>query len=67
MKLPIDLFHMNYESLGRHNVVDLQLGDMAEQNVHVFSDIRDYPAFAEDMTPRENFNFVNALAGKVGQ
>jgi len=59
--------HEFIESLGRHNVVDLQLGDMAEQNVHVmFSDIRDYTAFAEDMTPRENFNFVNALAGKVG-
>jgi class 3 adenylate cyclase len=32
----------------------------------MFSDIRDYTSLAEDMTPKENFQFVNALAGKVG-
>ena len=47
--------------------MDLHRGDMVEQHVHVmFSDIRDYTALAEDMSPRENFQFVNALAGKVG-
>lgn len=59
--------HEFIQSLGRHSVVELQRGDMVEQNVHVmFSDIRDYTTLAEDMTPRENFQFVNALAGKVG-
>jgi class 3 adenylate cyclase len=47
--------------------MELQRGDSVEQNVHVmFSDIRDYTALAEDMTPKENFKFVNSLAGKVG-
>lgn len=47
--------------------MDLHRGDMVEQNVHVmFSDIRDYTSLAEDMTPSENFKFVNKLAGKVG-
>ena len=32
----------------------------------MFSDIRDYTTLAEDMTPLENFKFVNSLAGKVG-
>ena len=59
--------HEFIHTLGRKNIMDLQRGDMVEQNVHVmFSDIRDYTALAEDMTPEENFKFVNAIAGKVG-
>ncbi len=55
------------QSLGRHGITDLRLGDMVERIVHVmFSDIRDYTSLAEDMTPLENFMFVNSLAGKVG-
>lgn len=59
--------HEFIQSLGRQSIMDLHRGDMVEQHVHVmFSDIRDYTTLAEDMTPRENFQFVNALAGKVG-
>ncbi|MGB4850274.1 MAG: response regulator, partial [Saprospiraceae bacterium] len=59
--------HEFIHSLGRQSIIDLHRGDMVEQNVHVmFSDIRDYTSLAEDMTPKENFQFVNALAGKVG-
>jgi len=59
--------HEFIHSLGRESIMDLQRGDMVEQHVHVmFSDIRDYTTLAEDMTPRENFSFVNALAGRVG-
>jgi signal transduction histidine kinase/DNA-binding response OmpR family regulator/ligand-binding sensor domain-containing protein len=59
--------HEFIQSLGHRSILDLQRGDMAEQHVHVmFSDIRDYTTLAEDMTPRENFSFVNAIAGKVG-
>lgn len=59
--------HEFIRSLGRQNIMELHRGDMVEQHVHVmFSDIRDYTALAEDMTPTENFKFVNALAGRVG-
>ncbi|MGB3081283.1 MAG: response regulator, partial [Saprospiraceae bacterium] len=59
--------HEFIHSLGRQSIIDLHRGDMVEQNVHVmFSDIRDYTSLAEDMTPKENFQFVNTLAGKVG-
>lgn len=59
--------HEFIQTLGRQNIIELHRGDMVERNVHVmFSDIRDYTALAEDMTPQENFKFVNKLAGKVG-
>lgn len=59
--------HEFIHSLGRKSIMDLHRGDMVEQHTHVmFSDIRDYTTLAEDMTPRENFQFVNALAGKIG-
>jgi len=59
--------HEFIRSLGHQTIMDLQRGDMVERNVHVmFSDIRDYTSLAEGMTPSENFNFVNNLAGKVG-
>ncbi|MEO5905757.1 MAG: response regulator, partial [Saprospiraceae bacterium] len=59
--------HEFIHSLGRKSIIDLHRGDMVEQNVHVmFSDIRDYTALSEDMSPQENFKFVNTLAGKVG-
>ena len=59
--------HQFIQSLGRHGITDLERGDMVEREVHVmFSDIRDYTSLAEDMTPKDNFRFVNSLAGKVG-
>jgi signal transduction histidine kinase/CheY-like chemotaxis protein/class 3 adenylate cyclase len=59
--------HEFIHALGRKSIIDLHRGDMVEQNVHVmFSDIRDYTSLAEDMSPLENFKFVNTLAGKVG-
>ncbi|HUR30585.1 MAG TPA: response regulator [Saprospiraceae bacterium] len=59
--------HQFIQSLGRHGITDLKRGDMVERNVHVmFSDIRDYTSLAEEMTPIDNFKFVNSLASKVG-
>ena len=59
--------HEFIHTLGRKSIMDLHRGDMVEQHTHVmFSDIRDYTTLAEDMSPRENFEFVNALAGKIG-
>ena len=59
--------HEFIQTLGRQSILELHRGDMVERNVHVmFSDIRDYTALSEGMSPRENFKFVNNLAGKVG-
>ena len=46
---------------------EVRLGDQIQQEVTVFfSDIRDYTSLAEEMTPEENFRFVNAYAGRMG-
>ncbi len=54
-------------SLGKSTLTELKLGDQVEQNVTVFfSDIRSYTTLSENMSPSENFKFVNAYVGKMG-
>ena len=53
-------------SLGREHITDVVLGDHSEQEVTVFfSDIRDYTALSESMTPEENFQFVSAYNSRM--
>jgi class 3 adenylate cyclase len=55
------------ERLGHENILEVQLGDQVEADITVlFSDIRAYSTLSEAMTPRENFNFLNAYHGRVG-
>ena len=54
-------------SLGRERISEVMLGDHTEREVSVlFLDIRDYTTLAENMTPEENFRFVNAFHGRLG-
>ena len=54
-------------SLGRDRITEVLLGDFTERNVTVlFSDIRDYTALAETMTPEENYHFVNTFNARMG-
>ncbi len=54
-------------SLNRERITEVVLGDHTEKEVTVlFTDIRDYTALAENMTPEENFKFVNAFHGRMG-
>jgi class 3 adenylate cyclase/ActR/RegA family two-component response regulator len=47
--------------LGRTSLIDVQLGDSVEKEMSVlFSDIRDFTALSESMTPQENFKFINS-------
>ena len=32
----------------------------------LFSDIRDYTTLSEQMTPKDNFEFINAYNGRIG-
>ena len=53
--------------LGKKNILDATLGDHVEKQVTVlFSDIRDYTSLSEQMTPEENFRFVNAFNQRMG-
>jgi len=54
-------------ALGKASISEVRLGDSINCNVTVFfSDIRGYTTLAEQMTPEENFAFVNAYAGRMG-
>jgi PAS domain S-box-containing protein len=52
--------------LGKETVIDLKLGEHIQQQMTVlFSDIRDFTSLSEQMTPQENFNFINSYLGRV--
>ncbi len=55
------------KSLGKERITDVLLGDHVHMDVTVlFSDIRDYTTLSEQMTPKDNFNFINAYNGRIG-
>lgn len=59
--------HEFLENLGRKDVMEVALGDQVEREVTVlFSDIRAYANLSEEMTPKENFDFLNGYLGRVG-
>lgn len=61
--VPYDLIKV----LGRESILDVVLGDQVEEEVTVmFSDIRGYTTLSENMTPEENFKFLNKYIGRVG-
>lgn len=52
------------EFLGKDNFVDIQLGDQVQKEMTVmFSDIRHFTELSEEMTPKENFDFINHYLG----
>ncbi|MEM7368148.1 MAG: adenylate/guanylate cyclase domain-containing protein [Bacteroidota bacterium] len=59
--------HTFLKAIGRESVLDIELGDGVEKEVTVFfSDIRDYTTLSENMTPHENFRFLNSYLGRLG-
>jgi len=54
------------EYLKRDSLADVQLGDhIARQMTVFFSDIRDFTALSESLTPQENFAFLNSYLKHV--
>ncbi|MBW6460365.1 MAG: adenylate/guanylate cyclase domain-containing protein, partial [Bacteroidales bacterium] len=50
--------------LGKENITEIQLGDQVQKEMTIlFSDIRDFTALSETMSPKENFNFINNYLG----
>ncbi len=59
--------HEFLRTLGKRDITDVSLGDHEQLEVTVlFSDIRDYTTLSELMSPEDNFQFVNAYAGRMG-
>ncbi len=52
------------EFLKKENISDIQLGDQVQKEMTIlFSDIRNFTGISEQMSPRENFNFLNNYLG----
>jgi class 3 adenylate cyclase len=50
--------------LGKKSYVDISLGDQVQKEMTVmFSDIRSFTEISEQMTPKENFDFINYYLG----
>ncbi len=52
--------------LEKESIVDVRLGDHVQKHMAVlFADIRSFTTLSETMTPKENFEFINAYLGSV--
>ncbi|MEB3278417.1 MAG: AAA family ATPase [Lyngbya sp.] len=52
--------------LDKNSIVDVQLGDQVQIEMSVlFSDIRNFTALSEMMTPEENFKFINSYLSQM--
>ncbi len=52
------------EFLGKDSIAEIRLGDQVQKEMTIlFSDIRDFTSISENMTPKENFNFLNNYLG----
>ena len=52
--------------LEKPSIIEVKLGDNQERNMTVlFADIRSFTALSEQMTPPENFAFINTYLGRV--
>ena len=58
--------HEFLQFLERESIVDVQLGDQVHKEMTVlFADIRSFTSLSEKMTPKENFDFLNAYLSRV--
>lgn len=52
--------------LGKDSILTVKLGDHVQQEMSVlFSDIRDFTAISEGMSPQDNFKFINAYLSRM--
>ncbi len=53
--------------LNKQKVTDIMLGDQVQQEMAIlFSDIRDFTTISEQLSPKENFDFLNDYLGLMG-
>ncbi|MCG8571737.1 MAG: adenylate/guanylate cyclase domain-containing protein [Spirochaetes bacterium] len=53
--------------LGKRNINEIKLGDQIEKRMTIlFSDIRSFATLSENMTPQDNFNFLNTYLKRMG-
>ncbi|MFC1822416.1 adenylate/guanylate cyclase domain-containing protein [Thermodesulfobacteriota bacterium] len=55
------------KNLSKEDIVDVTLGDNAEKEMSIlFCDIRNFTSLSEEMTPEENFKFINSYLSVMG-
>ncbi len=53
--------------LGKENIENVNLGDQVEKHMTIlFSDIRSFTHLSEELTPQENFSFINSYLYQMG-
>ncbi len=53
--------------LDHDDIVDVELGDQVQKEMTIlFSDIRSFTTLSENMSPRENFDFINSYLRRMG-
>lgn len=58
--------HQLLKLMGKNNILDVQLGDQFERKLTIIStDIREFTSLSENMTPQENFDFLNAYLAQM--
>jgi hemerythrin len=58
--------HQLIELMGRSSILDVKLGDQFERKLTVMcADIRDFTMLSENMTPQENFDFLNTYLAQM--
>ena len=61
--VPLDVLSL----LGKESILEVHLGDQIQQVVTVmFIDIVEYTTLSEQMTPKENFDFINGALKRIG-
>ncbi len=52
--------------LDKHSILEVQLGDQVQKEMTIlFSDIRNFTSLSENMTPPDNFKFINAYLSRM--
>lgn len=60
--VPREFLHL----LGKKDITRLRLGDHIEKSMTIlFSDIRDFTALSESLSPQESFNFLNSYLSRM--
>jgi len=58
--------HQMLDLLNRRSITDVSLGDQVERKITIlFSDIRSFTTLSEQMSPQENFNFINSYFSQM--
>ncbi|HEY9666758.1 MAG TPA: response regulator, partial [Coleofasciculaceae cyanobacterium] len=53
--------------LGHDSILNVRLGDQVQKEMTIlFSDIRNFTTLSEEMSPKENFDFINSYLSRVG-